>query len=161
MKETFIWRVQDRFGDGPYRGRTRISDILQGADSDDFSAQHQPTPWDDAGLKNLFNASVYKNWVFGFRNLDQYHRWFSDDETRQNLHSFGFYLARYKVGENIWHGQAQCMFDATKAEVIDFRLCHADKTISPENVDHPPIQKYIRRINGDTPMARLSRRIFG
>lgn len=99
---------------GPYTGRYRVDHIggypflkLQ------TSMEYQPEPQED-GMKNIPYGKV-----FGFKNIEQFVKWFYDDMAW--LDWSGFVLAVYEVPESsIIYGRSQLAFSLKEAELIQY-----------------------------------------
>ncbi|MDE2335681.1 MAG: hypothetical protein KGL10_00045, partial [Alphaproteobacteria bacterium] len=122
-----IWRVQNEFGSGPYRGPGNVSEIMRAFEkAGRFKPDRHPVPWMDKTLKEKFNsaASLNPKTLCGFKNIDQYNRWFNTQELRNLLHYAGFFLSKYEVEGVVWHGQTQSLFFADKAKLVAVRACN-------------------------------------
>jgi hypothetical protein len=67
-----VYRVQDEYGNGPYRGKTAG---IKWKSENHCRASGRPLPHDD-GLMD----EVKPYYLFGFKNIKQLSNWFKDDE---------------------------------------------------------------------------------
>jgi len=78
--------------------------------------KNHPTPWDDGGLDECW---IGGDFYFGFSDLKQFYRWFSQMKERKVLHKNGFVLTEYKARKNYVHvGNCQLVFDKNKAKPV-------------------------------------------
>ena len=85
----------------------------------------RPTLKHDRTRTEIFNTAALRNWVYGFSNLKQYHRWFQNDEVRNLLHHAGFYLMRFDVPKgSVFKTGLQAAFAREAAHPDALRDCH-------------------------------------
>lgn len=132
-KKQTVWRVQNEFGAGPYRGRGNIGATLSGIfRAGRIRKDRWRTPLKDETLKEKFNGSAGPdpNAACAFKDLEQYRRWFHTRELRDLLHYAGFFLAKYEVETSVLHGATQSLFLPEGAKLVAVRACN-DPGIAP------------------------------
>lgn len=129
-----IWRVENKWGAGPYIGKGNIYDALH--QKEHYKKFHEdieqrPGINFDPGLRCHFkisDLSGHQNtdgWLCGFRNLRQYGDWFPTSDIRDFLARTGFKLVRFEVSEdNIVHGSKQSVFLREFAKITAKRPCN-------------------------------------
>jgi hypothetical protein len=96
-KDITIYRIEDRYGIGPYQTRLYNHDLIEREEGD-----KTPTPYTDMGA--IWNYLEYKNirreFVFGFTSMEQLYAWFTEEEL-DVLEDYGFDINMYS--SNIYH----------------------------------------------------------
>jgi len=99
-KQKYIWRVQDRRGQGCYCGVDW--DVM------DVTAKHgsnaNPPPSGDKGIDRCMCPAE----ICGFKTLEQAHRWFKREELRE-LEEYGYHLVKVKVRAITGIGECQVL----------------------------------------------------
>ena len=100
LKYTFIWRVENEFGDGCYYGASNeVSEITKRHGS--FG---NPTPQDDYGIARGMDY----NEICGFKTLKQAKNWFSLKELKE-LYNHGYELIKVRVSNITAIGEYQIL----------------------------------------------------
>lgn len=109
---TFVYRVQNEFGEGPYRGLYGESSADVWADGVVHDIENgRPSPLDTSlrdVVERLNRDQEIGSWRFGFLSLQSLRRWFTPQEL-ENLDSLGFYVYKMKTKE-VYNDKYQCMF---------------------------------------------------
>jgi hypothetical protein len=110
MNETIVYRVQDRFGRGPYR-----CDDMNVAPNVDWL--RHPAPREDFEVFNCREDGWYSAFIelirpykFGFPTLQAAFNWFHEDEL-QEMSQLGFHLVEIKAESVVVSDSGrQCIF---------------------------------------------------
>jgi len=79
---------------------------------------NRPGPFEDMELRSkminymgsITKDSIHNFYLYGFRDIHQYKKWFHDYDETQFLISSGFVLRKYEVkSENMMSGSSQCV----------------------------------------------------
>ena len=150
-KKQTVWRVQNEFGSGPFRGRGNVYEALVAIQKagrlSGTGEGRRPVPQKDETLMRKFNTVVAEpndKFVCGFKNIEQYQRWFSTREIRDLLHYAGFFLAKYEVDGPVSHGQTQSLFSATKAKLVAVRACNQSGVTPPAAIKVKAATRFLR-----------------
>lgn len=119
-KKSIVFRLENEKGEGVYTARgcgflfRNISNI-------------QVAPERDGEISFIFSNNFFKSkeeikyakkWFFGFKNIEQYKKWFSIEE-RNKIKKLGLKLNKYEVDENyVVEGQNQIIFIKEKSNKI-------------------------------------------
>ena len=95
-----IWRVQDRFGDGPYR-ECFDEDII---DYHDRDMKNHPAPKYDKGI----GRDIEEGEICGFISLWQLNQWFSKKDLKK-LKQYGYNVVRIEVSKITVAGNKQVL----------------------------------------------------
>lgn len=146
------WRVENRYGEGPYRSRADICNLLD-CISKESSIFHKndrtPTPYDDKKLSDTFNLmgqSITDEWFCGFKTIQDYQNWFMHRSVRDLLHHTGFFLSQYALEDSdIVIGDRQAMLKIGNKFPTAFRFCNTSGIMDLDTAKkHPPIGKFLK-----------------
>lgn len=104
-----VWRVQDRFGMGPYcrygicDWQTKKHNTENGCPGpvDDLSSDDYEKFFGDDGIPRKYK-------MFGFSNLDDLKAWFEKEEI-ENLKEAGYFPVKIR-GKILYYGENQVVF---------------------------------------------------
>lgn len=103
---TYVWRVENCEGVGPY-ARQGLHHLWQECDHTEDTGR--PGPYQDSfDINWLHKILDKKEYIFGFKSLEQLRNWFSDKEL-MNLAELG-YEPKQILAKEIHEGEKQVIF---------------------------------------------------
>ena len=128
---THVWRLENAKGEGP-NSSDELSDVWMTLGERYYhygmTSEKHPGPYQEPSLKDIWeDLNNQDQWLFGFRDLDQYDSWFAEAELKQAFHKYGGYLTCYQTRPpHVIHTDKQSVFVRSKATPVAFRFCHED-----------------------------------
>lgn len=114
-----VWRIENADGEGPYANDDETVPLAF------RTISKHPAPYMDPGLSDWWGTSIFDEkpeYVFGFKSLSQYRKWFNDITFRRELEREGFQLNRYEVPDDWFKASNhQAVFVKDKAKLIETR----------------------------------------
>lgn len=113
METVTLYRVENEFERGPYRGMGGVASMANAHWDDDH-----PSPWADKGLEGIQDDEVC-----ALRSLEEIAEWFKG--YGEALHEHGFTLNKVIVpAKHVRYGRGQAVFtddEGSRVESMDIR----------------------------------------